>query len=204
LRGQHHFEHALTTAQETTPDLLPYAFYLIAEVYNNIGQPQEALRLYQLALPLMREVGGRSGEATTLNNLALVYNDIGQPQEALRLFEQALPVLREVGDRAKEAITLNNLAYLYQDVQRYEEALVAFEASITLAHKVSYPAREVAGLVGLAVLLYRHLNRSTDAIAHLEQALMLLRTTDLPQDAAGQTVEQIQMYLDIMRKGESF
>ena len=74
------------------------------------GSPQRALELYEQALPLMREVGDRAGEAATLNNMAAVYRATGQPQRALELYEQALPLRREVGDRAGEATTLNNMA----------------------------------------------------------------------------------------------
>ena len=44
-----------------------------------MGQPQRALELYEQALPLMREVGDRAGEAATLNNMEVVYRETGQP-----------------------------------------------------------------------------------------------------------------------------
>jgi hypothetical protein len=88
-------------------------------------------------------------------------------------------------------------------MQRYEEALGAFEQSLQLEHAVSHIAGEVAGLVGGALLLYRHLNRPEEAITKMEQAIALLVATGLPQDAAGQTRDQLQQYLDVMRQGHS-
>jgi tetratricopeptide (TPR) repeat protein len=175
----------------------------IAAVYRAIGQPQRALELYEQAHLLMREVGDRAGEATTLNNIAAVYKVIGQPQRALELYQQALPVRREVGDRAGEAATLNGLAYLLVDMQRYSEALTTFEQSVELERQTLHRAGEIAGLAGIASLLYQHLNRPQEAITKMEQAITVMIETGLPRDAAGQTIEDLQQYLDAMRQGVS-
>ena len=45
----------------------------LAWTYDDLGQRSEALRLYEEALPIRREVGDRAGEATTLNNMAGMY-----------------------------------------------------------------------------------------------------------------------------------
>jgi tetratricopeptide (TPR) repeat protein len=52
---------------------------------------------------MLREVGDRSGEATTLNNIGVVYHRISNLQEALKYFNQALPI------SGKWAITLGKL-----------------------------------------------------------------------------------------------
>ncbi len=78
-------------------------------MYRGLGEPQRALEYYGQALPIMREVGDRAGEAATLNNIGAVYRGLGEPQRALEYFGQALPIRREVGDRAGEAVTLNNI-----------------------------------------------------------------------------------------------
>ncbi|WP_333068008.1 MULTISPECIES: tetratricopeptide repeat protein [unclassified Microcoleus] len=81
----------------------------IGLAYNNISQPQEALKYFNQALPMWREVGDRRGEATTLNNIGAAYDSLSQSQEALKYYNQALPMWRELGDRAREAATLRNI-----------------------------------------------------------------------------------------------
>ncbi len=56
------------------------------------AQKEEALKYYEQALSHLREVGNRSGEGTTLNNLGVVYNALGQKEEALKYYEQALGI----------------------------------------------------------------------------------------------------------------
>jgi tetratricopeptide (TPR) repeat protein len=95
------------------------------------------------------------------------------------------------------------MAYLYQTLQRYTEALTNFEMSIELARQASDYADEIAGLARTAFLLYQHLNRPEDAISCIEKALTVFKETGLPQDAAGNTVEDVQRFLQVMRSGAS-
>ena len=67
------------------------------------------MEYYEQALPLLRAVGDRGGEATTLNNIGAVHSALGEQARALEYYEQALPLLRAVGDRGGEATTLNNI-----------------------------------------------------------------------------------------------
>jgi tetratricopeptide (TPR) repeat protein len=173
----------------------------MALVYQATGQPQRALELYEQALPIHREVGDRAGEATTLNNMAGVYYATGQPQRALELYEQALPITQEVGDRAGEAATLSNMASVYQATGQPKRALELYEQALPLMREVGDRAGEAATLANMAVVLYQYLNRSQEAITKMEQAIAVLVETGLPQDAAGQTRDKLQQYLDAMRQG---
>ena len=58
---------------------------------------------------ILREVGDRAGEGTTLNNIGEVYRALGDNRRALETYEQALAIWREVGNRAGEGGTLNNI-----------------------------------------------------------------------------------------------
>jgi len=167
------------------------------------GQPQWALELFEQTLPLVREVGDRAGEAVALNNMGQVYQATGQPERALGLFEQALPLMREVGDRAGEAATLNNIAGVSSATGQPERALELFEQTLPLMREVGNRAGEAMILANVAVLLYRYLNRSQEAITTMEQAIAVLVETGLPQDAAGQTKEDMQRYLDAVHQEEA-
>ena len=138
-------QKALDEVQDSEQDLALTALNNMAGVYGAIGKPDRALKLYEEALPIRREVGDRAGEATTLNNMASVYGAIGKPDRALKLYEEALPIMREVGGRAGEATVLNNMAVLfYQDLKRTEDALSSMEQALQILVQLNLP-QDAAG-----------------------------------------------------------
>jgi tetratricopeptide (TPR) repeat protein len=94
---------------------------------------------HKRALVSYREVGDRSGEATTLNNIGSVHNDWGQYDQALSYCEQALVIRREVGDRSGEGTTLNNIGSIYRKWGQYDQALSYY-----------LQAKAIFGLLGMA------------------------------------------------------
>jgi tetratricopeptide (TPR) repeat protein len=59
-------------------------------VYSALGDKAKALEYYEQALPLRRQVGDRSGEATTRFNMAMVYVTLGDWEEAEGLLSQVV------------------------------------------------------------------------------------------------------------------
>ena len=174
----------------------------LAAVYLAMGQLQQALELYEQALSIRREVGDRVGEAATLTGMALVYQLTGQPQRALEFCEQALSITREVGDRVGEANTLNIFAEMHESGQP-QRALELHEQVLLIRREVGDHAGEAHTLANMAVVLYKYLNRSQEAITKMEQAIAVLVETGLPQDAAGQTIDEFQRYLDVILRSLS-
>ena len=78
-------------------------------IYNKLGKQRKALDYYNQALPILREVGNLSVEATILNNIGLIYGNLGEKRKALDYYNQALLILREVENRGTEAIILSNI-----------------------------------------------------------------------------------------------
>ena len=85
----------------------------------------------------------------------------------------------------------------------HQRALELYEQALPLMREVDDRAGEATTLANIAVVLYQHFNRSQEAITKMEQAIAVLVETGLPQDAAGQTREELQQYLDTMRQGLS-
>ncbi|MEL6164558.1 MAG: tetratricopeptide repeat protein, partial [Cyanobacteria bacterium J06628_3] len=104
----------------------------IASVYDDLGEKQKALQFYNQALPLLRAVGDKAGEATILNNIGIVYSDLGEKHKALSLLNQALPLLRAVGDRGREAAILRNLAYLQREQGNFQASFNHIKNAIAI------------------------------------------------------------------------
>jgi tetratricopeptide (TPR) repeat protein len=114
----------------------------IGLVYDNLGQPQQALDFFNQALPISREVGDRSGEATTLNNIGAVYSALGQPHQALDFYNQALPILIDVGNRGRESVTRYNMAFIFRAEGQLEEAIAQLRLVVALDEQTSHPDLE--------------------------------------------------------------
>jgi tetratricopeptide (TPR) repeat protein len=168
-------------------------------------QREQALNCFNQALSIRHGTGDKAGEASTLNGLASVCQSMGKQfyQYAFAFFNQALSLLKIVGDKSAEASTLHNLACLLQDMSRFTEAQTKFEESIALNREIANHADEAAALFSMALLLYNHLNLKEDAILRMEQAIEVLLETDLPQDAAGHKIADLQRQLLVMKGEES-
>jgi CHAT domain-containing protein/Tfp pilus assembly protein PilF len=156
----------------------------IGAVYDGIGKPEEALKYYNQALPIRREVGDLGGEATTLNNIGGVYYGIGKPEEALKYFNQALPISLAVGDLGGEATTFNNIGEVYRGIGKPEEALKYFNQALPILRAVGDRGGEAATLNNIGVV-YEGIGKPEEALKYYNQALPISREVgDLGGEAA--------------------
>jgi tetratricopeptide (TPR) repeat protein len=117
----------------------------MAAVYRDIGKPEEALCLYEQALPISREVGDRSGEGTALYNLASLHQHLQQYKDAAIAFEESLLIHQQVSHVAGEIAVLVSIARLYANhLQRPNDAKRALERAIALFQSTALP-QDAAG-----------------------------------------------------------
>lgn len=102
----------------------------LGKLSEEIGQPQEALPLYQRAIELWRESGDKVGQATVLNALGSLAVKARQAIRAREYFEQALPLWREAGDNRGLAITHSNLGFVQESGGALQSAVTAYEAAL--------------------------------------------------------------------------
>jgi tetratricopeptide (TPR) repeat protein len=127
------FERAFQLSQQNSNQSLQgYSVVWLGQIYSDLGEKQKALDYYNQALPILRVVGDRGGEAVTLNNIGLVYSDLGEKQKALDYYNQALPIRQAVGDRGGEAVALRNLASLNRAQNNLTTALKNINAAIEI------------------------------------------------------------------------
>jgi CHAT domain-containing protein len=89
------------------------------------GQSQEGLRRLQQALTISRELGERSWEAVTFNNIGRVYQTQRKYPEALQSYQQAALINKELGDLVRLGKTYSNMGYLF-DIQNKPELAIIF------------------------------------------------------------------------------
>ena len=112
----------------------------IAQIQERLGKPRDAEQSYNAALKLQREIGDKSGIATSLINLASLTNEtLGRPDDALPLLKEALQLRRDSGNPGAEALVLNNIGSVYISKGDYSEAQTYFERTLEIREKTKIP-----------------------------------------------------------------
>ena len=138
--------------------------------------PRQSMAMTRLAqvMPNIRDASGRSGEASTLDNLGKTYSEMGQNKEALEYFEQALPLWREGGEQGGEALTLNNMGRAYADLGEKQKSLEVYSRALSAWRTVGNRQGEALTLNNVG-RLYRDLGQPKMALEYSTQALPIWR-----------------------------
>nr|WP_268887444.1 tetratricopeptide repeat protein [Ktedonobacter robiniae] len=174
LKAQGILEEVLEQVQGSDQLLELDVLSILGRVYNTIGQPQQALALYQQALTIKRKIGNRTGEASTLANMAFSYHAIGQTQRAFALYEQALPLARESGDCRTEATILTNMANAYHAIGQPQRALDLYEQALPITREIGDRDGE-AILLNSNAIVFKDTGKPQRALDLYEQALPIAR-----------------------------
>ncbi len=95
-----------------------YILLGIGNIYDRLGEKQQALTYYNQALPLRRAVGDRRGEANTLFNLAWLKHSQGNLQESLSSIEDAIKIVENLRTKV---VSQDLRASYFATVQGYYE-----------------------------------------------------------------------------------
>ncbi|WP_353572127.1 tetratricopeptide repeat protein [Candidatus Albibeggiatoa sp. nov. BB20] len=103
---------------------------------DNLGNYDKALDYYEQSLLIQQEIGDRSGEGRTLNNISQIYSARGEYETALGYLKQSLKIFREAGNRSEEGTTLNNISQIYDARGEYETALGYLKQSLLITQEI--------------------------------------------------------------------
>ena len=122
-----------------------------------MGNPQEAVKSYNEALALQREIGDKSGTSLTLINLGDLLNEgLGRPDEALPLLPGgAVAHARSRAIAAGEALALNNIGVAYLAKGEFSEAQTYFERALDIREQQKVPQEMADTLHNLGETLSR-------------------------------------------------
>jgi len=139
-----------------------------------VSQFREALRSWEQALVIYREIGDRRGEGNALGNLGIAYANLGQYQPAIDLYEQQLVITRQIGDRRGEGNALGNLGIAYANLGQYQPAIDLYEQQLVITRQIGDRRGEGNALGNLGIA-YANLGQYQPAIDLYEQVLVITR-----------------------------
>lgn len=146
----------------------------LAAMNVDLKRYEEALRGFEVALPLVREAGERAAEASGLNNMSVAYLYTGRREASLDCNRRSLALAIEIGDLNLECVCSGNIIGTLNELRRYPEALEAGERARAAVRRSGdgYVAARVNGLIATALAA---LGRLDEALALLEHCLEELR-----------------------------
>jgi tetratricopeptide (TPR) repeat protein len=150
-----------------------------------LGEIEKAIGFFDEALIVAREVGNRSGEGMTLNNLGLAYAALARVEDAIAYYEKALVIAREIGRRDSEATALGNLGQVYADLGDVRQAIRFYKRELAILDGIG-DQRLKGDALGLLGEAYAVLGDRKTAISYFKQRVEIARHIgDRRGEAAG-------------------
>src|SRR5919199_1133734 len=137
------------TTQQRADEAL--GLYELGQGQSRNGKYQEALKTFQRALVIFRELGKRQSEGMTLNGIGEVYESLEQYAKALSFYQQALAIAKEIPDKKLETTIFNNIGEVYKEQEKYTKALEFYQQALAIAKKIPDNALEAIIQEALAI-----------------------------------------------------
>ncbi len=119
----------------------------LGSLAQRMGDPTNAVQLFNQALVLQRAAGNDRELANSLNNLGFVYStDLADYARSLSLHLESLSIRQRLGDKAAIALSLNNIGIVYDRLHQYDQALSYFNRAFALRRELGAKARMAATL----------------------------------------------------------
>ncbi len=123
---------ALATDRQRAAAELIFAEATHLDDLETEGERLRSIELYEETIPMWRELGDQSAEATTLSAISSVWRKLGRLDRARDLIARAVALQRETGSCRQLAIALNNQGTVLHRIGAYREALDSYLESLKL------------------------------------------------------------------------
>jgi len=173
----------------------------LALVYDDLGQPDQAISLHESAISVARELHDQRGLAIRLGNLGNSHVSMGAYAQAIPLFSEAVPIYRELGDQAALAQRLGVIGNLYAQMGRAAQSRRSKLGQFAQARDHYQQTLEIARAMGDQVSsaeLLRALGSIELELGAVEQASMAFEEAAQTFAALGQPeqVREIRLLLE--------
>lgn len=127
------YEQALN-AWETVGDQREQAgaYRAIADIYDILGESQQALNCYQKARQISQSINDFESEGEDLNGIGYAHLTLSKNHKAWEVCLRALELNQCSGNRRAEAQSLNNLGEILYDVGKRQDALKYYQQAIAI------------------------------------------------------------------------
>ncbi len=151
----------------------------LGEIQYLLSDPVSAIRHFEQALAISREIGDRRSEGAHLGNLGLACADLGKNRKAIEYYQQALAIAREFGDRRAEEADLGNLGNAHANLGDARKAIEYYQQALKISREIGDSMGEGNQLGNLGIV-YANLGETRKAIECARSASKILESIESP------------------------
>ena len=140
--------------------------------YRLMNKPDEAMRSYQDAMTINRQLGLKRNLAGNLAEMAIVQNTQGKVDAALADYSQAIALQREIGMKKEVGETLIDMGSAYEAKGDYDKALQNYKESLQVQRDAGDESFEALCLSNIGGV-YLAKGDTDNALTYLQQALQI-------------------------------
>jgi len=144
----------------------------LGRIFYHLGEINKALKYYEKALKLDKELGSKEGMAADLGNIGTVYGIKGELDKALEYFRKALKLNEELGRKEGMANQLGNIGTVYGIKGELDKALEYFENALKLNEELGRK-EGMANQLGNIGTVYKTKGELDKALEYHRKALKL-------------------------------
>ncbi|WP_249069865.1 CHAT domain-containing protein [Argonema antarcticum] len=138
------------------------------------NQFEAAVKSWQQALNIYREIKDREEEGRVLGNMGVAYLYLGDYPKAIAYHQQRLAIAQEIKDRKGEGHALGNLGNAYYFLGDYPKAIAYQQQKLVIVREIKDRQGEGESLGNLGIVYY-NLGDYAKAIEYHQQSLAIAR-----------------------------
>ena len=160
------------------------------------GMYQEALKTFQRALVIFRELGKHQSEGMTLNGIGEVYESLEQYAKALSFYQQALAIAKEIPDKKLETTIFNNIGEVYKEQEKYTKALEFYQQALAIAKEIPDKKLEATSLSNIGEVNYEQAEYAK-SLSFYQQALVTRKELGEKSEAGLTLISIGKIYVEL-------
>jgi tetratricopeptide (TPR) repeat protein len=166
------YEH-LTKTKRYQP-FLGFCIYMLAEIYSETGEYDEALHFHLLGekFTLAKDTENKNLLTRVLNGIGVVYQHQKRYSLALEYLTRSLKLTEELNNLPVKARALTDLGTYYFEMGDYATATDYYQQALAIRNDMKIQNGSVTNMMQLAELSVKS-DRQDEAIAWLNQALRI-------------------------------
>lgn len=164
------FNKAVDLASKYVPESLCSCFGNLSNVYNQIQDHDNVIKILERGLPIALATGNKQSEGSMLSSLGVAFFLKGNTNKAVNLVMESLKVTRQIGDRQGECMALHNLANFFLQLEDYDNCLQYSNSGLEIAKEIGIRQSEAGALYNIGTL-YFFKGEQASATHYLKKAI---------------------------------